>query len=320
MNTSGPLVSIVIPVYNGADYLREAIDSALAQTYTNIEVIVVNDGSRDDGATERIALSYGGKIRYFCKENGGVASALNLAISKMSGEYFSWLSHDDLYSVDKIAKQVQALARASSARTIVYGNFAVFSDDPSKAREVLTQDVSFEKFRYFLTTDNSIHGCTLLIPRKAFDECGNFNEKLRTTQDYDLWFRLAGKYRFVHVDALLVKARHHAAQGSVTMSEIALEECNDLLKHFVLELSEAELTSVTSNSSSLGYARIAANFIRRGFYRASEQAQDLARKNLCKSSWGDAMQVIGILCRIKLVDQPRARVRSLFAKVAQGGR
>ena len=65
-----PLISIIIPVYNGSNYLRDAINSALAQTYTNIEIIVVNDGSNDNGETEKIALSYGEKIRYFSKENG----------------------------------------------------------------------------------------------------------------------------------------------------------------------------------------------------------------------------------------------------------
>ena len=71
--------------------MREAIDSALAQTYERVEVIVVNDGSTD--GTEQIALSYGERIRYFRKENGGVSSALNLGIKEMKGEYFSWLSH-----------------------------------------------------------------------------------------------------------------------------------------------------------------------------------------------------------------------------------
>ena len=80
MTNYSPLVSIVIPVYKGATYMRIAIDSALAQTYLNTEVIVVNDGSPDDGETEKIALSYGDKIRYFTKPNGGCASALNFGI------------------------------------------------------------------------------------------------------------------------------------------------------------------------------------------------------------------------------------------------
>ena len=97
MTSHLPLVSIVIPVYNGADYMREAIDSALSQTYPHIEVLVVNDGSTDSGATAAVARSYGDKIRYFEKKNGGVSSALNYGIRNMQGSYFSWLSHDDVY-------------------------------------------------------------------------------------------------------------------------------------------------------------------------------------------------------------------------------
>ena len=84
-----PLVSIVIPAYNASNYLAEAIDSALAQTYPNVEIIVVNDGSRDDGATRAVALSYGDQIRYFEKPNGGSSSALNTGIANMKGEWFS---------------------------------------------------------------------------------------------------------------------------------------------------------------------------------------------------------------------------------------
>ena len=96
-------VSIIIPVFNGANYLREAIDSALKQTYENIEVLVINDGSDDNGKTEAIARSYGDKLRYFHKENGGVASALNLGIKEMAGEYFSWLSHDSQLEQDEVS-------------------------------------------------------------------------------------------------------------------------------------------------------------------------------------------------------------------------
>ena len=102
-----PKVSIVIPVYNGERYVRYAIDSALAQTYDNIEIIVVNDGSTDK--TDEIVKSYGNKVRYIKKKNGGVSSALNMAIEKMKGEYFSWLSHDDTYEPTKIEDEIDYL-------------------------------------------------------------------------------------------------------------------------------------------------------------------------------------------------------------------
>ena len=90
-------VTILIPVYNGSNYLKEAIESALAQTYKNKEIIVVNDGSTDNGKTKEIALSYKDKIKYYEKENGGAPTALNYGIERMTGDYLSWLSHDDLY-------------------------------------------------------------------------------------------------------------------------------------------------------------------------------------------------------------------------------
>ena len=119
MSEFNPKVSIIIPVYNGSDYMREAIDSALSQTYDNIEIIVVNDGSKDNGESERIALTYGDKIRYIYKENGGVSTALNEGIRHMSGEYFSWLSHDDVYTPDKIKKSVLALSQLSDKTTVI---------------------------------------------------------------------------------------------------------------------------------------------------------------------------------------------------------
>ena len=83
-----PLVSVIIPVYNGGDYLAEAINSVLSQSYPNIEIIVVNDGSDDEDLTEKVALSFGERIRYFSKKNGGVSSALNFGLKKMKGDFF----------------------------------------------------------------------------------------------------------------------------------------------------------------------------------------------------------------------------------------
>ena len=271
-----PKVSIIIPVFNGSDFLREAIDSALAQTYQSTEVVVINDGSNDGGATERIALSFGKRIRYFKKANGGVASALNLAIEEMSGEYFSWLSHDDLYCREKVAKEVSALEELNVPEAVIYSDYSVFSKDPDDDHPVRLQGVSANDFRFWLTVENRLHGCTLLIPRSAFATVGGFREDLQTTQDYDLWFRMAKSIPFVHIPELLVKARSHENQGSLRLASKALSECNALLSGFVRELEPRELTSATGRSLAQSYRVVASSLTSRGFFEAGQVASRFA--------------------------------------------
>ena len=100
------IISVIIAAYNAEKTIISTLESIDKQICDGVEVIIVNDGSPDDGATERVALSYGKKIRYIYQNNGGVSSALNTGIREMKGEYFSWLSHDDLYEPTKIEKQV----------------------------------------------------------------------------------------------------------------------------------------------------------------------------------------------------------------------
>jgi len=309
-----PKVSIIIPVYNGGDFLSQAIDSALAQTYSNTEILVVNDGSNDGEETERIALSYGDKIRYVAKENGGVASALNMAIREMTGEYFSWLSHDDLYYPDKLASQIWALSGMKLQRTILYGDYGVFSENPDRVRAFALPDILPENFRYFITVNNTFHGCTLLVPKAAFVECGFFNEKLRTTQDYELWFRMAKKYNFVHVPKLLVKARQHAAQGTLTMKKTALLECNQLFTDFVSGLSEDEIISATNKSISLSYVEIYASMLRRGFHNTAQFTMGLAKKNMHKGSSSNTIRTVSGLFIAKVFYTQVGLLRKSYAR------
>lgn len=242
-----PLVSIVIPVYNGSRYLREAIDSALNQTYENREVIVVNDGSCDDGKTEEIAKSYGDGIRYFAKENGGVATALNLGITKAKGEYISWLSHDDAYTPMKLENQMNFLTTLPMNRrkdVILYSNYFLMDENSVIYGKSTTANVPPEKFFQALLCGVvfrpplqrlwfSINGCTTLIPKEAFDKVGYFDEKLRTTQDYDMWFRMNRVFDFVLTDDYLIKSRMHREQGTKVLKDVVLVEVSELFYHAV---------------------------------------------------------------------------------------
>ena len=223
-----PLVSIVIPVYNGSNYMREAVDSALAQTYKNIEIIIVNDGSTDN--TEEIAKSYGDKIRYFAKENGGVATALNLAIRNAKGEYISWLSHDDVYYPEKIERQIERLSGLSNDRdrdnTILISNYSLIDEKSSLiSSQQFHKTHAADKLNYPLypLLNGIVHGCTLLIPKRCFEEVSYSDEHLKTTQDYDLWFRMFPKYEVIFMPDLFVKSRWHAEQGSKKISNAVQE-------------------------------------------------------------------------------------------------
>jgi len=241
MNHTGksvPKVSIIIPVYNGSNYLKEAVDSALAQTYGCIEVIVINDGSKDEGATEKIALSYGDKIRYFRKKNGGVASALNFGIKKMKGSYFSWLSHDDLYEKTKIEDQINFLSLFKGEDTIVASNVRVLFLSGIKKKEYIDKK-TFEYFDIFLATSASVglNGCALLIPKKALVENNGFNTNLPVTQDYDLWNRLKNNYKFVLLEKPLVISRRHEMQDSVLKHELMIKAGDNLHSGFLNNIS-----------------------------------------------------------------------------------
>ena len=133
--SSMPLVSIVTPVYNGARFIGDLIDSVGAQTYPHIEVVVIDDGSDDGGATAAIAAAYGDRITCVRQTNGGVAAALNRGIAAMRGTLFSWLSHDDLYLADKVERQVEAYL-AFGQRCIVIGDFELFGEDGSVVLQV----------------------------------------------------------------------------------------------------------------------------------------------------------------------------------------
>lgn len=240
-----PPVSIIIPVYNGSDYLKDAIDSALSQTYPNLEVIVVNDGSCDGGATEKIAASYGDKIRYFKKENGGVSSALNLGIRHMEGEYFSWLSHDDLYKPEKIAHQVELIGTVREEKIIAMCRCDLVDKDARLIKQASVKGIyhgqvfKWEKALIKLIHDGSFIGCDLLIPKKAFEESGLFDESLRYVQDFMMWMQifLHGYSLVVSTDAD-VQMRVHQNQLTQTARDLFLKESVTLCSILLPQLAQ----------------------------------------------------------------------------------
>ena len=206
-----PKISVIIPVFNGTNYLREAIDSVLSQTYPNYELIVVDDGSTDE--TWQVIQSYGSSLRGIHKENGGVASALNCGIREAAGEYIAWLSHDDLFLPDKLERQVNFLQQFTQFKAC-YTDYYVIDAHGNILREVETPWYPREQAIRMLFSRQHIDGSTMLIERACFDRVGLFSEKLRYTQDAEMWLRMLRQFEIGRVPEKLGKQRSHPVRGS----------------------------------------------------------------------------------------------------------
>lgn len=277
-----PLVSIVIPVYNGSNFLSQAIDAALTQTYDNIEIVVVNDGSKDEGATEKVALSYGDKICYYFKENGGVSSALNYGIEKMRGEYFSWLSHDDYYAPDKIEKEVQELAKhTDKVNTIVCCADSLMDENgapiyhPAKHLEGTIH--GSELFDLFFSSHLPMNGCTLLIHKDLFTRYGRFST-FRYIQDIECWVKfMLGGVDYVFLPDCLVKMRVHAGQVTRRFPELYFVEmrqfANNIIDQYLMagKLTDSNVTALLAflykNHEKELYHRVEAITHRKNFLK-----------------------------------------------------
>ncbi|CAO4146843.1 glycosyltransferase family 2 protein [Methylorubrum extorquens] len=236
-----PFVSVAMPVYNGADYFESALLSAINQTYDNYEIVIVNDGSTDDGATaaigRRYAASHPHLVRYFEKENGGVGSALNFALRKMEGDIFCWLSHDDLYDEKKISEQVRHWSLMGDPNAIVFCDYKLINPDGSLIADVRFTHENFVQAPGLPLYRGCVNGNCVFVPlhlmKKHF-----FDESKKYTQDYDLWHKLAIETVFYHLPKSLTSYRLHPSQDSAKPA--AETEGDELWLRMIGDLSDLE--------------------------------------------------------------------------------
>ncbi|MFC2064944.1 glycosyltransferase [Chloroflexota bacterium] len=258
------VVSVIMPIYNHANFIRRAIDSVLMQTYPYWELIIWDDGSTDN--SEEIITSYqDNRIKYFKEENRGVSYARNRAIEHSIGDYIAFLDSDDEWLEEKLAVQVNVLDNHIQI-DILFSDFYNINDSTNEKYRTFShyskimKSLEVEQFNHGLfiikngilesiSRDNFIATDTIIVRREKLAEIGLFNEDLRNSVDFELWWRmgLAGVRFSYYGKVLLIR---HKLPGSLSSPGLTKYQnslkCLDICKREALLSNRCDL-AVTLN-------------------------------------------------------------------------
>ena len=201
------LVSIIMPVFNGQEYISKSIESVLAQSYENWELIIVNDGSTD--LTEEIVYNFQNltnKIKYFHKVNEGQVKATNFGILKSNGDYVAFLDSDDLWESDKLIKQVNFITNSKNI-VFLYSKYNSIDENGN----LLFTNNSYDSLNHYkdLLKRCFIGRLTVIVKKSILVELNLFDEFLHSTDDWDMWIRISKKFKLSFLDEVVASYRIH---------------------------------------------------------------------------------------------------------------
>ena len=222
MDEQQPLVSVIIPAYQATDRIRETLDSVFAQTYANVEVVLVNDGSPDTDALEEAIRSYGERLIYIRQENRGPSGARNTAIRAARGKYIACLDSDDIYLPEHLASLVPLLEKRGL--DLVYSDSYHLRDGVHIGRSFERQPQSPPvTFDTLLTEECAITTSAVVASRQAMIDAGLFDERYRRCEDFDLWLRMS--FRGAKMDLLRqVGIEHRLLAGGLSSDHFLLKQ------------------------------------------------------------------------------------------------
>ena len=208
MSDSAPQVSVIIPAYNQAQFLADAIQSVLGQTYRDFEIIVVDDGSQDN--TRQVVAQFGNQVRYFWQENKGLSAARNTALRHAQAEIIALLDSDDMWKPEFLEKMVIHLNCHPQAAAVYCGLEYVDSHGTLVGKPSLAVVPPAKVHETLIREGNWLVPCAVIFRRRLAEQVGLFDESIGPVADTDLWIKLSAHHLFVGLPEVLVQYRRHA--------------------------------------------------------------------------------------------------------------
>ena len=225
-----PLISVIIPVYNGEKTIKETIGSVLQQTFADFELIAIDDGSQDK-TLEIISSIEDSRIKVFSYPNAGLGASRNRGISLAVGEYISFLDADDVWTPDKLEAQLKALEENPLA-AVAYSWTDLIDESSQFLRIGGHVTVNGDAYAHLLLVNFLENGSNPLIRREALMEVGGFDESIPSAADWDLWIRLSARYPFVAVPSPQILYRVNSTSMSTNVFKQEIETIKAIEKAF----------------------------------------------------------------------------------------
>lgn len=278
MNTSTaePLVSVILPTFNGEKYLDDALKSVYSQTYQPYEVIVVDDGSRS-GRVSEICQKYGDKLTYVRQENRGVSAARNAGIRASRGVYIAFLDDDDLWRPEKLKKQVglfERLAADGIAAGLIYTGYQDLLENGECAPTTTYPSAGFNYRTLLFINFVDAGGSSAVVPKRVLDAVGLFDEALPYGEDWDLAIRIARKHPIYSVDEPLTLYRNRPDSASKNMNSVITNTFRVLDKAMEAEAREPLIDPQTQRSVYVKHHREFALACKNAAYQQLFAARD----------------------------------------------
>jgi glycosyltransferase involved in cell wall biosynthesis len=223
-----PVISVVIPAFNAGRFINRTIDSVLAQTYKDYEIIVVDDGSTDN--TAEIVKSYGSKVRYIHQPNAGDGPARNTGLNAAKGTWIAFLDHDDEWLPEKLEVQMKLLSANPALRWCGTNRYqsdgqrcAVVANEHKIEKALANRDYFENYFRAIIESGCQVITSTLMVRRDVFSEVGVFDNCWKRCADQDMWWRITYKFpRIGYISKPLVIV--HLETPTLTTVKLSLED------------------------------------------------------------------------------------------------
>ena len=255
-----PLVSVIIPNYNHARFLGDAIRSVLDQDYKNVEIIIVDDGSTDN--SREIAGQFGEQIHYIYQTNAGLSSARNKGIRASNGSLIGVLDADDMYELGYLCTLVAELQSNPDAYGI-YCGYQFIDQENNLLPQIEARPVASELLYEVLLDGNFFVPESIFLHRHVYEKVGLFDEALRACEDWDVWLRVTKKFKIIHSHEILTRHRILAGSMSTDPLRMLTARLTVLSKHVGEEPTESGL-SITHRAYGRAYLGSCVEYIQYG--------------------------------------------------------